>query len=183
MSLHRPFVVALVSLFAARVASAEGLVVVDKTADAPRTERTFVATNPVGLVIGQAAISVSRAVHERVAIRVDGILIDNNVLRGASASASVAVYVARVFDGPFVEPGFMVRHGRSKFLCDGSSMCGAEGLTGPQLMIGWQWTFGPGVSIAAAVGAIYDLGDHSDFLIDPDSGLAPTGSVNTGFAF
>jgi len=183
MSLHRPLALALVSLIAGPAASAEGLVVAIEDDDPPRTEKTFIASNPVGMAIGQLSLSVSRAVHDHVAVRVDGILIDNNVLRGLSASASVAVYVARAFDGPFVEPGFMVRRGHSKFLCDGSAMCGTDSLVGPQLMLGWHWTFGPGVSIAAAVGVIYDLGDRSDFLIDPETGLAPTASLNTGVAF
>jgi hypothetical protein len=122
-------------------------------------------------------------VHERIAVRGDVLAIDNNVLRGYSVSAALTVYVADVFDGPFVEPGFMMRRGRGKFLCDGSAMCSAESLTGPQLLVGWHWTFGPGVSIAVAVGAIYDLGEHSDFMVDPDSGLAPTGYMNTGVAF
>jgi hypothetical protein len=178
------FEVALVSLVAVSTAAYANDAGVTAAADEPpRAEKTLVASNPVGLYLGQLALSVSRAVHDRVAVRGDAILIDNNVLRGASASVSVAVYVADVFDGPFVEPGFMVRRGRSKFMCDGGEMCGAESLTGPQVMVGWHWTFGPGVSIAAAVGAIYDLGDRSDFLVDADTGLAPTAYLNTGFAF
>lgn len=143
-----------------------------------KTFTTNIASNPIGWLVGYFGISVSRSVHSNAAVRVDGTLfvdyLTNNNVTGYEVSANLPIYFRRVFSGPFLEPGLMIRT--------------LDEIVGPQMMVGWHWTFDSGLNVAFAAGVAKNVvkkmysahGDHNDY--DSDNDIAPAGYFRIGIA-
>lgn len=145
---------------------------------------TNIASNPLGWMLGFYGLSVSRAVGPHAAIRGDA-----NLFRpvdepdgGYELGVTVPLYFKRVFQGPFIEPGVLVR--------DLDTTDAAGPFIGPQVNFGWQWTFDSGFNVAIAAGMARRLGQPSMSAMSADGGgggsyekVEPTGYFRVGYAY
>jgi hypothetical protein len=142
--------------------------------------RTNVSTNPVGLLIGFYGVSVSHGLTQNVAIRGDlnymnPIDTDDEIFE---AGVGAPLYLRRTYQGPFVEPGFILRTSK------GCEECETSTTFGPQVLVGWHRSWDSGFNIAAAVGAGRDLeSDEPEFEGDDDSSVFFNGYFRVGYAF
>jgi hypothetical protein len=77
---------------------------------------------------------------------------------GHEVGVSFPIYLRRVFQGPFLEPGIIAR--RFDHTCEGCSGTGDEH-AGPEVLFGWQWSFDSGLNVAMALGAMRNLNGGS----------------------
>jgi hypothetical protein len=120
-------------------------------------KRWNVSTNPLGWVLGSYGVSVSYGVHENFALRGDVNYFSpvGTDVKGFELGAGVPIYFRRTYQGAFLEPGIIVR----QF----SESGGYSSTTfGPQVLVGWHWTWDSGLNIAAAVGVGRDWSSRSD---------------------
>lgn len=136
-------------------------------------KKTNIASNPVGWLVGFYGLSVSTAIHTNVAIRgdVNYIKPPGSDGEGYEVGASLPIYFKRVYQGPFIEPGVIMRG-------DG----GDDESVGPSVVFGWHWTFDSGLNIAAALGVMRNMNPQMDEFIG-DSGVEPSGYFRVGYAF
>lgn len=162
-----------------------------------KTFKTNISSNPVGWMLGFYGVSVAHAVHPNVAIRGDVNLfrdVFGEGMNGHELGATMPIYFKRVFSGPFLEPGIMIRHTEETYddyyydaSGGGSYDTYTEGdtLVGPQIMFGWHSTFDSGLNIAAAFGFAKNLGsrmeDEYGYSSEPD--IEPTGYFRVGYAW
>jgi hypothetical protein len=133
---------------------------------------TSIATNPLGWIVGFYGLSVSHAVHDNVAIRVDGNVFSFENTGGYEVGVSAPLYLRRVFQGPFLEPGVIARN------FDSCEDCGSRPASvGPEVLFGWHWTFDSGFNVSTAVGAMRNL-NHSG----GGSNVEPAGYFRVGYA-
>jgi hypothetical protein len=148
--------------------------------------KTNISSNPVGWMIGFYGVSVSHAVSNHVAIRGDANYI-NPVGESESYTelgVGVPLYLRRTYQGAFIEPGFIVRT-ESNDYCDSSygSCNDTDVTTGPQMLIGWHWTWDSGFNVAAAVGVGRNINhDDNDDSYD-DEEIFGNGYFRVGYAF
>ena len=153
-------------------------------------KKTNISTNPIGWIFGFYGISASTAVSNNIAIRgdVNVVSIDHGYVTGYEVGGSAPIYFKRVYQGPFLEPGIIVRSLTSGNGCDtansgglgGSSDCGnTRTLVGPEVLFGWHWTFDSGLNVAMAIGAARNLG--GDKMSSAD--IQPAGYFRVGYAF
>lgn len=136
---------------------------------------TNIATNPIGWMFGFYGVSVSHAIHANMAIRGDVNWFDIDGITGHELGVSVPIYFRRVFQGPFLEAGLVVRNLQdSCFDCGGSD----DESIGPEVMFGWHWTFDSGLNVAMAFGAMRNLNHSSTHSIDTE----PAGYFRIGYA-
>lgn len=156
-----------------------------------KTFKTNIATNPIGWLAGFYGLSLSHAVHPNVAIRGDANLFHDLFGEGTNGyefGASLPIYFKRVFHGPFIEAGLVVRHTEETYddyYYSDSSYTEGDTLVGPQVLFGWQWTFDSGLNATWAFGMAKNLGtremDEYGYSDDPD--LEPTGYFRVGYAW
>lgn len=150
-----------------------------------RYRKTNISTNPIGWMLGFYGVSVSHAVSQNVAIRGDANIFSFEGSDGYEIGASLPIYFRRVYSGPFIEPGFVMRGSKSKY-CDSSyGDCSMDTFAGPEMLFGWHWSFDSGLNVAAAFGAARDLNAENDNGYDYDSGpeVEPVGYFRIGYAF
>jgi hypothetical protein len=116
--------------------------------------RTIISTNPIGLILGYYGLAVSRGLTANVALRGDLTFITADAQRGVQVDVGLPVYLRRTFQGPFFEPGFMVRHVDVGIR--------TEATVGPQVLVGWHWSWDSGLSVAGAVGVGRLLNESSE---------------------
>lgn len=134
---------------------------------------TNISTNPIGWMFGFYGVSISHAVHQNVALRGDVNIFSFSSSGGYEVGVSAPIYFRRVFQGPFLEPGLMVRN----TTCNG---CNAgDPSVGPEVMFGWHWTFDSGLNVAMAFGAMRNMNGRSMSSSDPE----PAGYFRIGYAF
>jgi hypothetical protein len=131
---------------------------------------TSIASNPLGWMFGFYGVSVSHAVHANVAIRADVNLFRLGDSRGHELGLSIPIYLRRVFQGPFLEAGLIARN-----FDDDCESCDDQETIGPSVVLGWQWSFDSGFTLAMALGAMRDV-NGSD---DPE----PSGYFRIGYLF
>lgn len=129
-----------------------------------RFRKNNIMVNPFGLFFGLYDISASHAVSQNLAV--------SAAITGTDEffqfSATLPLYFRRTFSGPFLEPGLLIRSEKNYYDCyDCSYSGGSSGTmsttwTGPQLMLGWQWTFDSGLNLSAAFGLAKKLDNNSD---------------------
>ena len=148
-------------------------------------KKTNIATNPIGWMVGFYGLSISHAVHNNVAIRGDANLfsIDDGNTKGYELGASAVIYFKRVFSGPFIEPGLIIR----KF-DDDDSFCdfGCDedrASVGPSVVFGWHWTFDSGLNVAAAFGIMRNINNERMNEFDGGEEIEPSGYFRVGYAF
>jgi hypothetical protein len=85
------------------------------------------------------------------------------------------MYFKRVYQGPFIEPGLLIRD------LDTTDEHGA--FVGPQVNIGWHWTFDSGMNFAIAVGAARRMNTPRDEFGYSGDAIEPTGYFRVGYAY
>ena len=136
-----------------------------------RWKTTNIASNPIGWMFGLYGLSVSHAVHNNVALRGDANALSLSNTTGYEVGFSVPIYFRRVFSGPFVEPGMLARN----VSCRGCDDRPAH--IGPEVLVGWHWTFDSGLNVAMAVGAMRNLDNHTSSVE-----AEPAGYFRIGYA-
>jgi len=142
---------------------------------------TNIASNPLGWLIGIYGLSASYAINDHVAIRGDGNLVRllESDTHGWECGATAPIYLKRVYQGPFVEPGLLVR--------DFDTTDDTRAFIGAQVNVGWHWTFDSGLNVAFAFGAARRLGSDRTVATDgsssSESPLEPTGYFRVGYAY
>lgn len=132
--------------------------------------RTNVSTNPLGYIFGIYGVSVSHAVGDHLVIRGDANLFRTEDASGTEFGVGLPLYLRRAYQGPFLEPGFIVRT-----MEDDDSGASRETDSGIVMMVGWHASWDSGFNLAAALGAGRDLSD--------DDELFPAGYLRFGYAF
>jgi hypothetical protein len=139
-------------------------------------KKTNISTNPIGWLAGYYGVSLSYAISNNVVLRADANIIHNAFGSqgddGYEVGVSLPIYLRRAYQGPFVEPGLIAR-GSS----NGDDVMSSASV-GPEMLIGYQWTFDSGFNIAAA-GGLAKLSNDSD----DEGGIAPAGYFRVGYAF
>ena len=158
-----PQAVACTELDGGRVCGARWVAVGDESGYQHRERRTNIATNPIGLMIGFYGISVSTAVSQNLALRLDANSwsFDDARLSGYELGASLPIYLQRVYQGLFVEPGIVVHASKPHSYataaagcvdCGGTSMPDRRTWVGPEVLFGVHKTFESGLNAAIALG-------------------------------
>lgn len=121
-------------------------------------KRWNVSTNPVGWMLGLYGVSVSYGLNQNIAVRGDV-----NVMRpvgaedttGVELGVGLPLYFRRTYQGLFLEPGLITRTTSAPGYCD-SCVTSTEQVTsttfGPQVLVGWHWTWSSGFNFALAAG-------------------------------
>jgi hypothetical protein len=138
---------------------------------------TNISSNPIGWMVGFYGLSLSYAVGDHVAVRGDANLfrpIESDE-HGYEIGATLPIYFKRVYQGPFMEPGIMVR--------DFDSDDGSRAFVGPQVNFGWHWTFDSGLNFAFAVGVARRLESTDPDSESYESPIEPTGYFRVGYAY
>ena len=144
--------------------------------------RTMISTNPMGWMFGFYGLSVSHALGNNIAVRVDANLYDDIFDEGGGGyelGVGVPLYLRRAYQGLFLEPGFIVRElGDSWQDTDYREV-------GPQVLIGYGWVWDSGFSTQMAIGGGRNLADNQDEYEYEDSGSEPffNGYFRMGYAF
>lgn len=157
-----------------------------------RYRKTNIASNPIGWMVGIYGLSVSHAVHANVAVRADANIIQFGNTDAYEVGVTAPIYFKRVYQGPFLEPGLIVRGSRRSYEaygacapgveCGGTSYDSTDIMVGPQVLFGWHRTFDSGLNVAAAAGVARNLRtDAMSYNGEPD--VQPVGYFRVGYAF
>jgi len=141
-------------------------------------KKTNISTNPIGWMFGFYGASLSQAVTSQVAIRADGNYMDFDDVTGYELGLTVPIYFKRVYQGPFLEGGLMVRKMASCDEWDGDSCMNKSPDVGPQIMFGWHWSFDSGANVAVAFGAFRPMNDGQTA-----DDVEPAGYFRVGYAY
>jgi hypothetical protein len=151
-----------------------------------RYRKTNIASNPIGWLMGFYGVSVSHAVHPNVAVRVDANLMNVENSTGYEVGASLPIYFRRVYSGPFIEPGLITRGSKSNYdyaaYCDYGCGDSSYSMVGPEMLVGWHWTFDSGLNVAAAFGLARNMTARMDEY-HYESEIEPAGYFRIGYAF
>lgn len=137
--------------------------------------RTNLSANPLGWIFGIYGASVSYGFSRNVAIRgdVNYFAPPDGELRGTEVGVGLPIYLRRTYQGPFLEPGFIVRSFRDG---EGDSI---ESEVGPQVLVGWHWMWDSGLNLALAFGAGRNWSTDDEY----ESTIFPNGYMRFGYAF
>ena len=141
-------------------------------------KKTNISTNPIGWMFGFYGVSVSHAISQNVAIRGDANWLEIDEHSGYEVGLTVPIYFKRVYQGPYLEGGLMVRNLQENDDDNCFDCMKSEAEVGPQVLFGWHWSFDSGLNIAMALGAVRDM-NSSRRSIDAE----PTGYFRIGCAF
>jgi hypothetical protein len=107
-----------------------------------------------------------------VAIRGDiNYMAPDDFTTGAELGIGRPLYFRRTYQGPFVEPGVIMR----SFSSDAST----ANTAGPQMLVGWHWTYESGWNLAIALGVGRNFSSSSN---GSDSEPFPNGYFRIGYA-
>lgn len=153
----------------------------EKTDYLIKFKKTNIATNPIGYLFGVYGVSVSHALSNHVALRLDANLFNMDGETGHELGVSVPIYFRRTYSGPFFEPGLITR----SFNDDCYDCYDDDALTGPEMLFGWHWMFDSGLNVAMAFGAARDMSSDTMDEYGYDSGpeIQPAGYFRMGYAF
>jgi hypothetical protein len=140
-------------------------------------KKTNISSNPIGWMLGFYGLSVSHAVSQNIAIRADGNIFDFDDDGGYEVGLTLPIYFKRVYQGPFLEGGVMVRSINDDD-CDWDNNCMDTTKIGPQVMFGWHWTFDSGMNVAAAFGAFRPMNEDKT-----RDDVEPAGYFRIGYAY
>ncbi len=121
-----------------------------------------ISANPFGLFFGMYDLAGTHAISQNVALTAAITAVDNEFFQ---VSATVPLYFRRVFSGPFLEGGLLYRTSmRSDMAYAGCIDCGSDdSWAGPQLMLGWHWTFDSGLNLAFAAGVAKRMNNTNEY--------------------
>ncbi len=147
-------------------------------------KRWNLATNPIGALIGFYNVSLSYAVSERIALRGDLNIINpaGSNYRLFEGGVGAPIYFRKMYSGFFLEPGLIMR---SEMNNDSGASYGYESekdppVFGPQMLVGWHWSWDSGLNVAMALGAGRDLNHRDPYGGDP---LFANGYFRVGYMF
>jgi hypothetical protein len=152
-------------------------------------KKTNLQVNPIGPMLGYYEGAVSHALSANIALSVEVALtnLDNSRETDFQVAASLPIYFKRTFNGPFLEPGIVIRNESmaDDEECDG---CTQSNVTFVQIemMVGWTWMFDSGLNMSAAFGVARRVGNSNTTDFDDDDGdsnLSPAGYFRVGYAF
>ena len=137
--------------------------------------RTNLSANPLGWVFGIYGASVSYGFSKNVAIRgdVNYFAPPEGDTRGSEFGIGLPIYLRRTYQGPFLEPGFIVRSFKSEWDDD------IQSEVGPQVLVGWHWSWDSGLNLAMAFGAGRNWSTDNEY----ESEVFPNGYLRFGYAF
>jgi hypothetical protein len=143
-------------------------------------KHTNIAANPFGPFFGYYDVSASYGVTQNVALSGAVSVYSKNGSSWFQATASVPVFFRRTYSGPYLEPGLIVRTTSNNYSydCAGCGSGSSTTSTGPELLLGWQWSFDSGLNIAWAAGVTKDLTSNSE---SSEPGF--NGYFRVGYAF
>ncbi len=152
-------------------------------------KKTNLQVNPIGPFFGYYEAAVSHALSSNVALSVEVALMnqDNSNETDLQVAASLPIYFKHTFDGPFLEPGVVIRN--ENVADDGDcSLCTQTSSTFVQIemMVGWTWMFDSGLNMSAAIGVAKRVGSNNnpdEYDDDGDSNVSPAGYFRVGYAF
>ena len=152
-------------------------------------KHTIISTDPIGWIMGVYGISASEGLDDHIAIRgeLDYISppnsdIDTNTIE---ADVGVPIYFRRTYQGAFLEPGLVVRQTRttySSYDANATTMTDTTTEYGPQVLVGWHWTWESGLNIAVAAGVGRNLNYKNDGSGSGEQYI-PNGYLRFGYAF
>jgi hypothetical protein len=143
-------------------------------------KHTNIAVNPLGLVAGYYEGAVSHAIGNNVAISVELAAESHDGVTAEQVALTLPIYFKKVFSGPFIEPGFVVRSGNDDDCCDSTSS--STTTTQFEMMIGWSWLFDNGLNMSLAGGIARNL-NSNDGDNDVMDEISPAGYFRVGYAF
>jgi hypothetical protein len=149
-------------------------------------KRWNVSTNPLGLVFGDYGLSISYGVSQNVALRADvnyynsiGNGKDELHQEGYELGLGAPIYLRRTYQGFFVEPGVIVRKTTTTF--EGEKADITE--LGPQVLLGWHWTWDSGFNVAFALGAGRNFSSDKDAEGNEHNEVFGNAYLRVGYAF
>lgn len=147
-------------------------------------KRWNISANPVGMMMGFYGLSVSYGLNNNVALRGDVNYMKpfNEDVEGVEVGVGVPIYFRRTYQGLFLEPGFI-----SRTFSESNCFDCREGETnttttfGPQVLVGWHWTWDTGMNFAMAAGAGRDWSTQDSEYDDEEPFV--NGYMRFGYAF
>ncbi|HTR49445.1 MAG TPA: hypothetical protein VMJ10_01985 [Kofleriaceae bacterium] len=141
-------------------------------------KRVNIAIDPIGPFYGYYDGSISYGLTQNIAISASFSAWNesggNNT--GYQATVSLPVYFRRTYSGPFIEPGLIMRsttnNEGSYYACDGcdaTATSSTDTWAGPELLLGWHWTFDSGLNMVWAAGVAKHATDSGDSMTTSDS--------------
>jgi hypothetical protein len=151
-----------------------------------RFRKTNISSNPIGWMIGIYGLSVQHAVHENVALRVDGNLFSDAFGEGESGyelGATAQLYFRRAYSGPFLEAGIITRDLDDDYECYDSAYCSEDlASSGPQVMVGYSTIFDSGLNMSLAFGIMKNMNAQMDEYGYSGDETEPVGYFRVGYA-
>ena len=137
--------------------------------------RTNLSANPLGWIFGIYGASVSYGFSQNVAIRgdVNYFAAPEGDVRGSEFGVGLPIYLRRTYQGPFLEPGFIVRTFQNKYDDE------VDSEVGPQVLVGWHWMWDSGLNLSMAFGAGRNWSTDEEY----ESKIFPNGYLRFGYAF
>jgi hypothetical protein len=161
------------------------LVKVGETNDYHKSyKRTNISTNPIGWMLGSYGVSVSYGLNDHIALRGDVNYISNYLdddSTGMEVGVGAPIYFRRTYQGVFLEPGFISRRFESRDWCDfdcTSTTSTTVTTAGPQMLVGWHWTWDSGLNVAIAGGVGRNWASEDSY-----DKVFPNGYLRFGYAF
>ena len=146
-------------------------------------KHTNLALNPIGLVAGYYEAAVSHAIGNNVAISIEVAAQSHDGVSAEQVALTLPIYFKKVFTGPFIEPGFVVRsnNGDDETCCD--DCCASSSTTTQfEMLIGWSWLFDNGLNMSIAGGIARNLNNtENDYSVMDE--ISPAGYFRVGYAF
>jgi len=142
--------------------------------DSHRLRPWVIGTNPFGLLLGIYSVGVSYASSDNLAIHVDFSLYSaamDSDLDGWEGSVNLPIYFRKMYSGFYLEPGLMYR---SFSMAD---IHQAE--LGPQVLLGWHWSWDSGWNVAFA----YGLGRNVSASRESETNLFVNGYLRVGYQY
>jgi hypothetical protein len=102
---------------------------------------------------------------------------------GYELGVGVPIYFRRTYQGVFLEPGIILRRSWSDY-DDYDDSPDTE--AGPQILVGWHWTWDSGLNVAAAIGAGRDIAgcqSECEYYEENDEEPFVNGYLRFGYAF
>jgi hypothetical protein len=151
-------------------------------------KRWNVSANPIGWVLGFYGVSVSYGINNQMAIRGDVNFmkpVDEEDTTGVELGVGLPIYFRRTYQGLFLEPGLITRTTSSPEYCYECASADDQMVTsttfGPQVLVGWHWTWSSGLNFAIAGGVGRNWATKRSEYADDE--LFGNGYLRFGYAF
>jgi hypothetical protein len=130
-------------------------------------KRTIISADPIAWILGFYGVSASYGIDDHLALRaeLDYIAPADSHQHWFEGDIGLPIYFRRTYQGAFLEPGLVVRQVVADDDVNYSSS--PDGYPppsrkaaqwGPQVLVGWHWTWDSGLNIAIAAGVGRNLG-------------------------